>query len=80
MTKTGHRVFMAIDQYGNTHHGLTHPRKELLEIFGRKHASKTYRDLDGGGSRHVGYVIGRLWLEVFEVLPWHASPEGSSNE
>jgi hypothetical protein len=66
------KMYMAIDQYGNAHHGLVHPRKDLLELLGRKHADKMYRDKTDGSIHHVGYVIGGLWLEVYEVKPWHS--------
>ena len=64
------KTTMAIDQYGTTYHDLgQHPRKVLLERLGRKHASKMYRDASGK-TRHVGYVIGGLWLTVLTVSPW----------
>ena len=62
-----HRRFMAIDQYGNTHHGLEYPRRDLLRILGRKHVSKMYIDKNDGRTMHIGYVIGGLWLTVYEV-------------
>jgi hypothetical protein len=66
--------FMAVDQYGQTFHGLERPRRDLLRRLGRKHAAKMYRDRPvKGGARpviHVGYVIGGLWLTLFEVKPW----------
>jgi len=36
--------YMAIDQYGTTYHGLTRPRKDLMERIGRKHVAKMYTD------------------------------------
>ena len=62
--------YMAIDQYGQTYHGLEHPRKDLLERFGRQHATKMYRDTKDGRQRHIGYVIAGLWLEVYRVSTW----------
>lgn len=60
--------YMAIDQYGQTHHDLgPHPRKGLLEKLGRKHASKMYVDKADGTTKHVGWIIGGLWLTVYEV-------------
>lgn len=59
--------YMAIDQYGQTFHGLKHPRKDLLERLGRKHASKMYVDGQDGKARHIGYVIGQQWLTVYQV-------------
>ncbi len=60
---------MGIDQYGETYHGLTYPRKDLLKMFDRKHADKMYRDTTEG-TRHTGYIIAGRWIELFEVKPW----------
>jgi len=61
------KQYMAVDQYGDTEHGLTHPRKDLLGRLYRKHADKMYKDLKGGGARHSGYVIAGRWFSVYEV-------------
>ena len=63
---------MGIDQYGGTYHDLgAHPRGELLRRLGRKGASKIYRDSKVTGEvRHVGYAVGRLWVELFTVSQW----------
>lgn len=61
--------YMAIDQYGQTYHGLEHPRKDLLEKLGASHAEKMYVDKKGGGAAHVGYVIRGLWLTLYEITP-----------
>ena len=61
--------YMAVNQYGDTEHGLRHPRKDLLERGGRRHANKMYV---GGGrarGRHCGYVIAGMWWSVYEVKP-----------
>lgn len=63
-------MYMAIDQHGQTWHGLERPRRDLLKKLGRAHASKMYRDKKDGRTVHVGYIIAGLWLEVFEVKPW----------
>ena len=63
------RQFMAINQYGETFHGLTHPRKDLCERLNCKHADKMYIDNNDGISYHVGYVIANNWLNVYEVIP-----------
>lgn len=64
--------YLGIDQYG-THYNLKkYPRKELLEWFDRKHADKMYRDVEDG-VRHVGYIIGGLWIEIFKISPWKES-------
>ena len=59
---------MAIDQYGQTYHGLgKYPRKGLLERLGRKHADKMYIDTKSGKTYHVGYIIAGLWLTIYTV-------------
>jgi hypothetical protein len=63
------KTYMAIDQYGNTYHNLTHPHKDLMERLGCKHANKMYVDRKGEAV-HIGYVIGNLWLTVYEVRPF----------
>lgn len=61
---------MAIDQYGRTYHNLgNHPRKTLLERLERKHASKMYIDKKDGPPVHIGWIIGGLWLTVYNVTP-----------
>ena len=62
--------YMARDQYGNTVHGLTHPRKELLDRFGRQHADKIYRDKADGSTVHVGYIVAGHWYSLYEVTPF----------
>ena len=54
-------VYMAVDQYGQTFHGLTNPRKELCERLGKSHVDKMYVD---------GKVIGGLWLTLYKVEPY----------
>jgi hypothetical protein len=59
---------MGIDQYGQTYHNLgTYPRKELLERLGYTNARKIYRDKKDRSTVHCGYVIGRLWIELYKV-------------
>lgn len=63
--------FMAIDQYGQTYHNLgKHPRKELIERVGGGKVSKMYQDKKDGSTVHTGYVIGGLWLSLYEVKPF----------
>lgn len=65
------KTFMAIDQYGQTYHDLgPHPRKALLDRLGYHKADKMYQDTTSG-PLHCGYVIGKLWLDVYEVRPLH---------
>ena len=64
------KKYMAVDQYGQTFHGLEHPRKDLLERLGYKHADKMYQDDREGNAEHTGYVIGGCWLTVYAVTAW----------
>jgi len=66
------QLYMAIDQLGNTYHGLEHPRKDLLERIGGGRVSKMYANTKTG-AEHIGYVIGAHWCRVFRVLPFHES-------
>ena len=63
------KQYIAIDQYGQTWKNLEHPRKDLMEKIGCRHAEKMYIDGDDGKIYHVGYVIGGLWLNVCEIQP-----------
>jgi hypothetical protein len=63
-------MFMAIDQYGQTYHGLEHPRKDLCKRLGRSHVDRMYQDKKDGSVVHVGYIIGGLWLTLYRVEPW----------
>lgn len=60
--------YMAVDQYGETYHGLENPRADLLSRLDRQHADKMYIDTKTG-TRHAGYIIAGLWLSVYEVKP-----------
>lgn len=66
--------YLGIDQYGGNHRltSADHPRKQLGEILGLNPAGfrKMYRDTSDGSARHVGYVCGRLWVELHEVHSW----------
>lgn len=60
--------YIAINQYGEiTWLKTEHPRKELLGMFDRKHASKMYVDKKDGGTKHIGYIIAGYWLTVYKV-------------
>ena len=59
---------MAIDQRGQTYHNLgNHPRKELLKRLGYKKAEKMYIDTIDGRTKHVGYIIGGQWLNLYKI-------------
>jgi len=63
--------YLGIDQHGQHYKMKEYPRKELLEQLGRKHADKMYVDkVTTGKSEHIGYVIGGLWITVYEVHDW----------
>lgn len=61
--------FMAVDQYGNTEHGLTRPRKDLMARAGVQHADKMYVDGKDGKAYHTGYIVAGCWYTVCEVTP-----------
>lgn len=42
------KMYMAIDQYGQTYHGLKHPRKDLCERLCNSHVEKMYQDKKDG--------------------------------
>ena len=60
---------IAVDQHGNFIMLREHPRKELMEYFGRKHIAKMYTD-GPNGPRHIGYVVAGRWCVVYEVRRW----------
>ena len=62
------KAYMAIDQDGNTHHALRHPRKDLLERLNARTADRMFVNRSGR-TYHVGYVIGDRWLTLYEVMP-----------
>ena len=62
---------MGRDQFGRTYHDLgRYPRKALCDRLGRKHVSRVYVDKENGPPKHVGYVIGRCWIALYQVTPW----------
>jgi hypothetical protein len=61
---------MAVDQYGQTEHGLEYPRRDLLERTGYSHAEKMYQDKKSGEVVHTGYVIGDRWFTLYNVEPF----------
>ena len=59
---------MAIDQYGQHYDNLgKYPRKALLKRLCRQHADKMYIDKVNGNTKHIGYIIGGLWLTLYTV-------------
>ena len=59
--------YIGIDQQGNHYKIDKHPRKELVEQTGYKHVQKMYVDTKSGEVKHVGYVVGPLWVSVYQV-------------
>ena len=62
-------MILARNEYGETLrlHGR-HPRKELLEELGRKHADKIYVDRKDGRTMHVGYVVASRWWRLYAPI------------
>ena len=71
------KFYMAIDQYGETLHGLKHPRKDIAERVGVTPGALQKVCMDGkdGVTYHVGYVASGRWFEVFEVIPMRRKEE-----
>lgn len=63
-------IYMGVDQFGHTYHDLRHPRKKLSKILPGR-VSKMYQDTKDATPAHVGYVIGPLWITLYQVIPFH---------
>ena len=63
-------MLVGFDQYGHRYTINKYPRKELLEQLGYQKAEKMYVDTKDGKSRHVGYIIGDLWINVYKLNDW----------
>lgn len=50
------KMYMAIDQYGQTYHGLKHPRKDLCERLCCSHVEKMYQDKKDGTTVFVAML------------------------
>ena len=73
MTKTKGVKYMAIDQYGNTYHGLKHPRTELSKLVGAPGPAclqMLYTTKINGTSVHVGYEYKGRQYRLYEVIPY----------
>ena len=62
--------YIGIDQYNTWYRIDKHPRKELLEKLGATHADKMYIDTKQKKTKHTGYIINKLWIDVYEVHEW----------
>lgn len=65
--------YLGVDQYGQTYMIEKSPRKELLEQLGATYADKMYCDTTDGKTKHKGYIISRLWIDVYAVHEWKAA-------
>jgi len=65
--------YLGIDQNGQHYIIKKYPRKELLNKLGRKHANKMFCDTKSGKTKHKGYIIAGLWIEVFTVCEWKSA-------
>jgi hypothetical protein len=62
------KQYIAIDQNRHMYGPFEHPRKEQCELLARDHVEKYWVDtIDGAKQR--GYIIGGLWLGVYEIKP-----------
>jgi hypothetical protein len=64
--KCRNKSYMGVDQYGQTYHGLKHPRKDLMSKLGASGATLMYV----GNGTPVGYLINGLQISVYEVCNW----------
>lgn len=62
--------YTAQDQWGGRVNIKQHPRKELCQHHGVKHADKMYIDTTDGKSHHIGYIVSGHWYRVIEVKAW----------
>lgn len=62
--------YIGIDQFGQHYKIDKYPRKELLEQLYATHADKMYTDTKSGKTKHIGYVISKLWIRVYQVNEW----------
>lgn len=61
--------YIGIDQYGQVYKNLgKYPRKGLLEQLYASNASKMYQDKKNGDTMHVGYIVGGLWITLYEII------------
>ena len=60
-------MYMGIDQFGQTFHGLEYPRRDLMRCFDRQRASKMYVDKLDGSTVHIGYIVAGHWVTVYSV-------------
>lgn len=69
---SGRLGYIGVDQHGATYTLIKnkHPRGQLLSLLGRKSCEKMYKDFSDGSTKHVGYVVGGLWVHIFEVHEW----------
>jgi len=59
------KTILYIDQWGERY--FARSVKELQQHFGGR-VGKMYVDLKDGGSRHIGYVVGRHWCTAYQPV------------
>jgi hypothetical protein len=71
------RHCIGVDQNDTIYRRLIHPRKDLLERLGRKHAEKIYFDRNGT-TYHCGYLIAGRWVDIYQRVEEKVSGDKSS--
>lgn len=67
--------FLGVDQYGHTYFltartaGNT-ARQKLLSMLGATKAIRMFVDGADGETKHIGYIVGRLWITLYTVSEW----------
>ena len=59
--------YLGVDQHGGHYYLKNHPRKELMEKIGVKNCNIMYTDMKDGSTKRIGYVVGGLWISVYEI-------------
>lgn len=62
------KLFLYLDQFGNHFYARTVKELRAQIEGGGSRVSKMYVDGKDGLPLHVGYVIGRHWLSMFEPV------------
>ena len=62
------KLFLYLDQFGNHFYARTVKALRVQIEGGGSRVSKMYVDGKDGLPLHVGYVIGRYWLSIFEPV------------
>lgn len=68
--------YIGIGSNGNHYTILKNPRKELMEQLEVKSAQKMYVDTTDGKTKHKGYVVAGVWIDIYEVHEWKVAEGG----